>query len=259
MRNTLQIKRSKSSVGAKGFTLVELFVVIATLALLASLAAPAFSRVEGASRVVQCAGNLRQLTLATEIYAYENKNALPTGAGGYWDWDTPPGTTDSLIRSGATRNNFYCPANPQQNNDGLWHWPNGRVTGYAQTFSGAPGLSSSNINTSIVPVPVSLGPVSYTPPRANARVLFADATISMNGQSTATPAAEATYQWSGIPGGYSAPGWPGHRTAHLNGLLPAGGNVAMLDGHVEWRAFSRMIPRNGFSSSSGFPSPVFWW
>jgi prepilin-type processing-associated H-X9-DG protein len=227
------------------------------LGVLATLAVPALSRVEGASRVAQCAGNLRQLALATEIYAYENGYALPVVNAGNWDWDVPVAVTDPLMRSGATRNNFYCSANSQQNADGLWVWPGFRVIGYAQTFSGTVSLATTNINKSIVPVPISFGPTTYPPPRASARVLFADATISMVGQSNPNPAIEATYQWSGIPGGYSAPGWQGHRTAHLNGPLPAGGNVAMLDGHVGWRGFSGMIPRS--NGSGVVSSPVFWW
>jgi prepilin-type processing-associated H-X9-DG protein len=33
-----------------------------------------------------------------------------------------------------------------------------------------------------------------------------------------------------------ADGWTEpHRTSHLNGTMPVGGNLGMLDGHVEWR------------------------
>ncbi len=44
-----------------------------------------------------------------------------------------------------------------------------------------------------------------------------------------------------------------HRTSHMAGFLPAGGNLAMLDGHVEWRKFDDMHVR---AAGSG---PVFWW
>jgi prepilin-type processing-associated H-X9-DG protein len=29
-------------------------------------------------------------------------------------------------------------------------------------------------------------------------------------------------------------------TAHMEGSLPAGGNIAFLDGHIEWRKFPEM-------------------
>ena len=35
--------------------------------------------------------------------------------------------------------------------------------------------------------------------------------------------------------------------------LPAGGNLVMTDGHVEWRTFTNMAPRTGGEI------PVFWW
>jgi prepilin-type processing-associated H-X9-DG protein len=38
-------------------------------------------------------------------------------------------------------------------------------------------------------------------------------------------------------------------------FLPAGGNVGMLDGHVEWRVFPQMHVR----TPQGSGTPVFWW
>ena len=45
------------------------------------------------------------------------------------------------------------------------------------------------------------------------------------------------------------------RTAHLTGRMPAGGNCAMLDGRVQWRTFSQMVPPTDPDASGG---PVFW-
>ncbi len=77
------------------------------LGVLATLAVPALSRVEGASRVAQCAGNLRQLALATEIYAYENGYALPVVNAGNWDWDVPVAVTDPLMRVPGRRETIF--------------------------------------------------------------------------------------------------------------------------------------------------------
>jgi prepilin-type processing-associated H-X9-DG protein len=41
----------------------------------------------------------------------------------------------------------------------------------------------------------------------------------------------------------------------MAGKVPAGGNVGMLDSHVEWRKFQQMLPRTDPSSGA----PVFWW
>jgi prepilin-type N-terminal cleavage/methylation domain-containing protein len=53
---------------SSGFTLVELLVVVAIIAILASLLLPAVSRAKGAALSAECKGNLRDIGLATRIY-----------------------------------------------------------------------------------------------------------------------------------------------------------------------------------------------
>jgi prepilin-type N-terminal cleavage/methylation domain-containing protein/prepilin-type processing-associated H-X9-DG protein len=63
---------------ALGFTLVELLVTIAVIAVLASLLMPALGRAKESGRVAVCQGNLHQIGLALQIYVDENKNIMPT-------------------------------------------------------------------------------------------------------------------------------------------------------------------------------------
>lgn len=58
-----------------GFTLVELLVTIAIIAVLAAILLPTLSRSKMAARRAQCASNLRQLALATRMYWDENNDA----------------------------------------------------------------------------------------------------------------------------------------------------------------------------------------
>ena len=59
----------------RAFTLVELLIVIAILAILASLLLPALGRSKDAAQRIKCVSNLRQLGLATQMYWDDNSGA----------------------------------------------------------------------------------------------------------------------------------------------------------------------------------------
>jgi len=56
----------------RGFTLVELLVVVATIAILASLLLPSLSRATQCARATRCLSQLRQLGLGTQLYWDDN-------------------------------------------------------------------------------------------------------------------------------------------------------------------------------------------
>lgn len=61
----------------RAFTLIEMLVVISILALLIALLLPSLQKARQVARQVQCASNMRQLTLAMNLYATDNER-LPT-------------------------------------------------------------------------------------------------------------------------------------------------------------------------------------
>jgi prepilin-type N-terminal cleavage/methylation domain-containing protein len=60
----------------KGFTLVELLVVIGIIALLISILLPSLSRANDAAKRTKCLAQMRELTSAWTAYSYDNKGWL---------------------------------------------------------------------------------------------------------------------------------------------------------------------------------------
>lgn len=67
-------RRNPDSAGA--FTLIEILVVLAIVAILASLLLPALTAGKAKARQTACASNLKQLALASQMYAADNGGKL---------------------------------------------------------------------------------------------------------------------------------------------------------------------------------------
>jgi prepilin-type N-terminal cleavage/methylation domain-containing protein/prepilin-type processing-associated H-X9-DG protein len=151
----MQIKQQRNRVG---FTLIELLVVIAIIAILAAMLLPALGRAKQQAQGAQCMSNTKQLCLAWNLYADENRSYFPpnqpfSGQNGNdpmpnfcqgwleWNQNWPENTNwHQLIDTGApfgcsaslgpyigrSYQVFKCPADVYDCKEGGSSWPRDR-------------------------------------------------------------------------------------------------------------------------------------
>ena len=62
----------------KGFTLIELMIVIAIIAILAAILVPNFIRARAQGQLTACKSNLKNIGTALEMYSTDNGGRFPT-------------------------------------------------------------------------------------------------------------------------------------------------------------------------------------
>ena len=105
----------------RGFTLVELLVVISIIGVLVGLLFPALNAARAASRRTTCTNNLRQFGITFQAFSQNNRGALCSGA---FDWVHEGSVVDrgwvaDCVDRGVPVGEMLCPSNPALASDVL--------------------------------------------------------------------------------------------------------------------------------------------
>jgi prepilin-type N-terminal cleavage/methylation domain-containing protein/prepilin-type processing-associated H-X9-DG protein len=132
------------------FTLIEILVVVAIIALLVAILLPSLKRVKDTSKDVVCRSNMRQILIGIATYAASARDRFPTPAVCYDSYDDDP--TQIMYRVdpvgvwGYNKANRYSPRKAKQffryvQAEQAWICPMDSGTeGYETNYEDAPGL-----------------------------------------------------------------------------------------------------------------------
>lgn len=100
----MQKAKVKKRKRVKGFTLVELLVVLTILSVLTAIMMPALGRARRQARVLLGMNNQRQIVGAVNFFAFDNDDRYPEsvatiGFGNHWNWQEPTMMTACRPRS----------------------------------------------------------------------------------------------------------------------------------------------------------------
>lgn len=236
----------------KGFSLVELLVVMAIIATLVSLLIPAVNRARAAANSTFCKNNLRQLGIAIHVYAHEHDNELPPVTE--FAWFLPPGggnkevywfgevlADKSIDFSNGTLSRYM------EGNAASMQCPdfksgqfalrfNGASSGYGYNYQYLGGGPAQGANGQAIKTPISITSVKST----SMTIVFADS-------------ARVPFQGGGdlleenLFLDPPSNNYPSVHFRHGSGHA----NVLWLDGHVSSQHWSSSTPPGWFNQQQG--------
>lgn len=114
---------------AKGFTLVEILIVVVILGILAAIVVPQFTNAANESRVGNIATQVATIESQLELFAARNNGTYPDLATDGWGTSADAGT---MVGDGYLKE---IPVNPFNNDSSINAWPAGTDTDEAVVYA----------------------------------------------------------------------------------------------------------------------------
>ena len=219
------------------FTFIELLVVIAIIAILAGMLLPALSRAKAKAHGVSCISNIRQLALASTLYADDNDDQFVNNHGidetrerrANWvnhvlDWGPDPDNTNVVLVTeaklgtyvGKNPRVFKCPSDKSRAENGP------RIRSISMnSLVGNPGTLLDRFN----PRFRQFTKASAVPNPSNIFVFMDEHPDTINDGFFMNRLDE--YEWGNLPGSYHG----------------GGANLSYADGHAAFHRWTVTGPR----------------
>lgn len=241
----------------RAFTLVELLVNVAIIAILLSVLLPVVTLAREKVRAYSCLSNLRQIGLASTMYAQDNDERFASPGWNAYDW--LPDRHQPYLHSWRV---WVCPDDPVAHTwNSVWDAATEQRTSYlwnAYIFQGDPSDWRMSLTLAAIPYPSTL-------------VAWADGYANGGWLNDATPLSAPFPKFAYIHNTYgdnlnSAANDPSagpcfaHRDKHLDSVHAGGGNYAFADGHTKWLPPGKFITEAIIQNNGGLfsdPSDPF--
>ncbi len=245
---------------SRAFSLVEILIVIAVVAVLLSLLLPSISMARELARRTRCQANLRTLIISSIAMSNDNKGVVPYGAYGTGSQCSFYGPTRKDLYDDYGASNpllWWCPSGIYRDEPDKWLYYKLPKWYMDETFNPS-GLSWSNLSVQNNNRDRTGYAYFVGPGRGHASNATPYYDMPYLNKFRLSPSPSTRIVWADplkAPGLGNGGGgvWTVPSNTHDTkwNYQPLGSNNAMVDGHVEWRKYIFGVTTNWWGASEG--------